>query len=513
MLETFKLIRPRRRAARRARIIATAALVVVGLSLATPRPREAYGLPQEHAQKLNRLVAQSGSTPAMKVFAEGRDFLDNNEWAKAAGRFQSFIKSYPKDKDVDAAYYWLAYTLNKQGRKQEAMSWLDRLLQEFPKSGWRDEAKALVVELGDPRAVRQAIDDKENNEIKLIALQSLLENSPERAMQYISEMLKSPNTSPQMRESVVSILGSHGGRQAVPILLQLARTDPSVRIRQTAIRRLGEDGGEAVIDDLRSIYQADRDAGVKAQVLRALSEMDSARAKALLLEVARNTTEDAGLRQTAIRRLGERHDTAVADLTQIYDADRSREIRAQILRAFSEMDDPRAAQKLVEAARSNEDPELRAFAIRRLGERNDETVVDELTRIFDAEQSGEIRAQILRAFSEMKSPRARAKLMEIARGAGDPTLRAFAIRRLAESGDSVQTVDVLSSLYDSERNMEIKVALLRGLGESGQKAALRKLMDVARRDPSVEMRKLAIRLVGESKDPEALKFLEELLKP
>ena len=37
-------------------------------------------------------------------------------------------------------------------------------------------------------------------------------------------------------------------------------------------------------------------------------------------------------------------------------------------------------------------------------------------------------------------------------------------------------------------------------------------MTIARSDPSVEQRKLAVRYLGESKDPEALKFLEELLK-
>jgi len=42
--------------------------------------------------------------------------------------------------------------------------------------------------------------------------------------------------------------------------------------------------------------------------------------------------------------------------------------------------------------------------------------------------------------------------------------------------------------------------------------AVRKLMTIARSDPSVEQRKLAVRFLGDSKDPEALKFLEELLK-
>lgn len=519
MVETFKLIHPRTLVARRARIVATVGLVLVSLSLTAPRPRAAYGVPQEYAQKLNRLVQESGSTPAMKVFAEGRDFLDNNEWAKAADRFQSFIKSYPNDKDVDAAYYWLAYTLNKQGRKQEAKSWLDKLFREFPKSGWRDEATALNVELGDPQAVKRGIEDKENDEIKLIALQSLLDNNPERAMQYISEMLKpGATTSPQMREMIVAVLGSHGGRQAVPVLLQLARTDPSPRVRLTAIHRLGEEGGEAVLNDLMSIYQADRDVQVKQQVLHALSEMEGAAARAKLVEVARNQSENQQLRLAAIHWLGEREDSAFADLSQIYDAEQTTQIRSQILHSFSEMDDPRARQKLIEVARAGgrqgDEQALREYAIHWLGERDDDATVDELMRIYDAEPAtSRTKVMILHSFSEMKNARARAKLLEVARASGaGMELRSAAIRWLIDEGDTPQTVDLLVGLYDAEKNDQLRSSILHSLSESKQKAALRKLMDVARRDPSMGLRKMAIHWIGESKDPEALRFLEEILR-
>ena len=58
----------------------------------------------------------------------------------------------------------------------------------------------------------------------------------------------------------------------------------------------------------------------------------------------------------------------------------------------------------------------------------------------------------------------------------------------------------------------MKMSLLRAFGDSKQKVAVRKLMLIARNDQSVEMRKIAVRYLGESKDPEALKFLEDLLK-
>jgi HEAT repeat protein len=80
------------------------------------------------------------------------------------------------------------------------------------------------------------------------------------------------------------------------------------------------------------------------------------------------------------------------------------------------------------------------------------------------------------------------------------------------SRDDEQTVNQLVAMYDPEQNQQVKGMLLRAFGDSKHKVAVRKLMTIARNDPSVELRKLAVRYLGESKDPEALKFLEELLK-
>jgi HEAT repeat protein len=54
--------------------------------------------------------------------------------------------------------------------------------------------------------------------------------------------------------------------------------------------------------------------------------------------------------------------------------------------------------------------------------------------------------------------------------------------------------------------------LIRGFGDSQQKSAVRKLISIAKDSSSVELRKMAVRLLGESNDPEARKFLEDILK-
>jgi hypothetical protein len=58
----------------------------------------------------------------------------------------------------------------------------------------------------------------------------------------------------------------------------------------------------------------------------------------------------------------------------------------------------------------------------------------------------------------------------------------------------------------------VKGVILGSLSRSQQERALNKLMDVARGDASREMRKQAIHWLGQSRDPRALKFLQDLLR-
>jgi HEAT repeat protein len=492
----------------------TLAFVAVAACVMFARTRIAYGADQDLA-KLNRFV-QTGNTPAMKLFRAGRDLIENEEWAKAAETFRGFINTYPRDNDVDAALYWYAYALKRQGNTKEAAKALKRLIKEHRHSGWREEADAMLTELAPALGQTEIIDNalgKENEELKLIALQSLFDSDPERALGYVAEWLKPNSTaSRHLKESAVSLLGAHGGKQAVPLLLEIARNQPDAKLRQTAIHRLGEAGGESVMDELMRIYAADPDIKIKQQVLHALAEMDGARASAKLLEIAQNSNEEIGMRQAAIHRLADK-DGSVDNLLRIYDTDRTLEIRRRLLNVFSESDDPRAAAKLLEVARTGDNVELRRYAVRRLGEHNGDSMLDELMRIYQTEQSLEVKRDILHAFSDMNSPRAKAKLHEIARNTSENAeARRHVIRRIGESDDA-QSVELLINIYDADSNFDIKRTILHALAESKQKTALRKLMQVARTDASLDLRRQAIQRIGESRDPEALRFLEDILKP
>src|SRR5215211_3211528 len=85
----------------------------------------------QHKELLSRFV-QSDNSDAMRACTQGRSFVDAQQWEQAASTFNRFVAQYPKDKNMDAALYWLAYARNRQGNPGAAEEPLQRLLQSYP---------------------------------------------------------------------------------------------------------------------------------------------------------------------------------------------------------------------------------------------------------------------------------------------------------------------------------------------------------------------------------------------
>lgn len=415
------------------------ALAAAGPTFRPPQARTAHSFGQSH---------DGPDSPAAQVFRQGRDLIEKEDWAGAVAQFDGYVAQYPKSRDAAAALYWLAYALKKQRKFQAAETALERLVGEFPRSTWADDARAMQVEIAPQVGKRVDPERFDDEELKIVALQSLFPSDPARARAFVTEILKPDSkASRELKETAVSLLRNHGGPEATGMLLDIARAQPDPALRGVAVHGLGLTGEERVF----------------------------------------------------------------AELVKIYEAERDREVKEQVLHAFSQMSDPRAYAKLIEIARGGGDVDLRQTAIHWIGQRNDRQAVDELSRILSGERDRGVRDRILHAFSQMSDPRARAALLGVARGAEDSLARAQAVQWLGQLDDAA-SVEELVRMYDAESNEDVKRSLLQVLSTSKQERALLKLMDVARRDASEEMRRQAIQWLGQNRDPRALKFLQDLLR-
>ena len=287
------------------------------------------------------------------------------------------------------------------------------------------------------------------DELKIIALRALCENDKATCSARISEVLRS-NNSTRVKEAAIILLGRYGGTEAVPALIQISRGEADVKLKMRAIRALGDTNDERALDVLREIAMGP-------------------------------TYEDESPTDSAIH-------------------------------ALAAHDNPRAVQILGEVATSGKNMRARTHAIELLARRRGDNVVDELLRLYDAVPELQVKKYVVAALGNRKDPRALNKLIDVARNASDPGLRMQAIHAIPNRGEE-QDLDVLLSLYDSERNDDIKNSLLSALGRYQNQRAYQKLEQIVLNTAEpIERRKIAISILGNSKDPQVIQFLAGLLK-
>src|SRR5262245_28184968 len=98
-------------------------------------------------ERLNRFIQTQPASAAATAFKDGRDLLKDGEWAKAEAQFNRFIAEFPKDREVAAALYYVAFSLKQQGKFSNTDATLTRLIEQYPSSGWITDARAMRVEI------------------------------------------------------------------------------------------------------------------------------------------------------------------------------------------------------------------------------------------------------------------------------------------------------------------------------------------------------------------------------
>jgi HEAT repeat protein len=319
--------------------------------------------------------AQSPSAAAT-AFREARDLIKDSEWQKAEARFNRFIAEFPKDREVPAALYWLAFSLKQQGKFPAADAAVTRLAQQYPASTWVNDARALRVEIAprlkNSQVIEQGVTDT-NDEIKLAALQSLFEAGPDRALAIAAGILKPGSSSSRLlKEGAITLLEDSEDRQAIPVLVEVARADPDTRLRKKAIEALEDfDDDPAIADELLKLLASEKDATLQEALIDALEDIEDPRAGVALGELAR-TSPSIALRRLAIEALGDREDDSAAEsLIQLYDAEKDERVKEDILEALGDSEHKPALRKLTDVALRDPSLRLRKRALALIGDSDD----------------------------------------------------------------------------------------------------------------------------------------------
>ncbi|HEX6648191.1 MAG TPA: HEAT repeat domain-containing protein, partial [Pyrinomonadaceae bacterium] len=226
-----------------------------------------------------------------------------------------------------------------------------------------------------------------------------------------------------------------------------------------------------------------------------------------LASLVRNEAEDSKIRRSAAYAIGQSRDRGiVAMLVGLYESVKETEIRRSVIGAVgSSIEEQPAYSFLLGVAKNDADWESRRTAVRQLGHFNREDAIEELMKIYTSDPNMEVKKAALRALAETKSPRAQARVVEIAHTDMNSDLRKTAIHALAERGDAA--VDDLLKLFDSEQSSDVRRAVLQSLSEMKNTRVEDKLFEVAKGNDAVDVRRQAIRLLGERVSKRSFEFL------
>jgi TolA-binding protein len=93
---------------------------------------------------------------ATTVFRSARDLITEGNWAKAQEKFSEYVSSYPNEKNIEAALYWLAYTQQKLARYDQCRSTIDQLLEKYPNTTWKEDARLLLAQMPERCCLRRS---------------------------------------------------------------------------------------------------------------------------------------------------------------------------------------------------------------------------------------------------------------------------------------------------------------------------------------------------------------------
>jgi hypothetical protein len=349
------------------------------------------------------------------LYQRGQRAIDDRHWDEALADFTAVASR--GGSRADGALFYKAYTLNKLGRRDESLAAIAELRKSYATSRWLDDAKALELE------VKQASgpvspDSETDDELKLLALNGLMQSDPDRAVPLLDKVLKGAH-SPKLKKEALFVLASSTVPNAQQLLEQTARSgNPDLQV--TAIRYLNQEkrkqGNNGQI--LSEIYASSNDINVKRAILDAYT---SNRDNDHLLQIAKNE-KDSNLRTSAFDYFS--RNTGQPELWQVFQSETSQDVKITLL---DRMYHNGNVDKLGEVARKDADPKVRREAIRVLSNQEANTG-DALVSVYNAEQDPQVKRSIL---DDLSSKRNVVSLIAIARAEKDQQMKLRIVERLS----------------------------------------------------------------------------------
>ncbi len=452
-------------------LIAVALAAGVGGNWTAPAIGSYYesGRYEDAAQPFRTLPSDAlfpGDT-ADSLYREARKWLNDGDYGRAARMFEQIADDYGESAYAADALYWRAFALYRRGGTDDlhdALASLDEQRSRHPRAATRGDASALETRIrgelakrGEARAaeeIHKSADSategcpSDDDDVRVAALNALMQMDAAQALPVLKKVLARRDAcSESLRGKAVFIVSQKNDAESASILLDVARGDPSADVRGKAVFWLGQVAGDRSVALLDSVLRSTKDEELQRKAIFALSQHSGEQAGRILRDL-------------------------------VGDRNFSEEMRGRVILALAQT-------------------------------RGDEGDAGYLRQLFPSLDSDRLKERVLMGVAQRGGAENRRWLMDIVAD----SKQTIDVRKKALfwAGQGGLPIAELASMYGRLSERELKEQVIFVLSQRGDSAAVDKLIDIARHDPDVELRKKAIFWLGQRDDPRVRQLLEEII--
>lgn len=457
-----------------------------------PRLSAAYGFDSRDAGFTFRSppAPWAQGDPADSLYRGARDALNRGDYVRAARMFADIQQKYPKSAYVGDSQYYEAFARYRIGTTEElqaASKVLEPLANKMmnvnnnttpraraggfgtgPGIAGNSETLALYAHINGVLAQRgdrsaadkiakaatlngSAICDNEDIQVRVEAMNALSQMDPAAAAPLFKRVLdRKDDCSSALRSRAVFMLGRRSDPESAQLLINAAKSDPSMNVRTEAINALPRLSGDVGLSALEEMLRTEQDERVQSTIVRALAASDNAKARSSMRALIDRNDAPVNMRIAAISSLNSDRATTddAAYLRGLYGKTDNARVKEAIISAVGRMSGAENDKWVMSIAQNQSEPsELRAAAMSRVM-RSNITVAD-LGKLYDASESNSIRQQIINVLATRKEPEATDKLIDIVKNSTVLPMRTAAINALARKNDP-RAVKLLNDLLDGK---------------------------------------------------------------
>src|ERR1700733_8376942 len=352
------------------------------------------------------------------LYSEGTRAINDAHWAQAESIFSNLASQHGAR--AEAALYWEAYAENKQGNSARALEICAELRHAYPQGNWVKECSALEIEIHGKSDDPMPPQAEQDEELKLLALNSLMQQDEAHAIPIIPHALNS-DKSDKLKERVLFVLGQDQSPQAQALLGQVASGERNPGLQRKAIQMNAVTRGKQAAETLANIYRQTTNQEIKNTILHTYLIIGTPDP---LVEAARHESNPELVR-TAVHTLGAMG--ATSQLLTLYHDSSSPEVKAEVISGLIPAGQ-KGAEALSNIAGSEQDPELRRKEIRNLGIAGGMSAAPALVATYKKNPDVETKKAVAQALFLAGDSH---DLIELARAEKDPAVKQSLVQQLS----------------------------------------------------------------------------------